>query len=90
MVSTQPLEEAVVLFLLLPPPPPPPPPVTTLSLFIYDCMNSYSIWKCNILKFMLKSSLNFSYIATFQKGIVHEHLFQCILTHCILTQVMQV
>jgi hypothetical protein len=38
-----------------------PPAVTSLSEFIYSCMNNFSVWNCNIPKFMLESF--YSYIS---------------------------
>jgi len=40
-------------------------------------MNSFSVWSCNVLKFMPESSY-FSCRTTFYIGIMHDHSFQCV------------
>jgi hypothetical protein len=62
-------------------------PIMTLSV-IYDCMYSFSMWNCNILKFTLERFPCFSYITTVHTVVIHEHsLFQCVTHICrILTQ----
>jgi hypothetical protein len=51
-------------------------PILALSLLIYDNRNRFSIWNCNILKFMSHSALYFFHTTSFHTGIVCEQLFQ--------------
>ena len=57
--------------------------VIKISQYIYDFMNSYSMWNCNIMKFIPASWPYFSCRATLCTGIMREYsLFLCVYLTC--------